>query len=39
MNWKCKQLDFELSWIQNVNLKLNLMISLLIIKSSIIDTM
>ncbi len=28
LNWKCEQLDFKLSWIQNVNSKLNLMISL-----------
>ncbi len=28
-SWKCKQLDFKLSWIQNVNLKLNLIISLI----------
>ncbi len=28
LSWKCKQLNFESSWIQNVNLKLNLMISL-----------
>ncbi len=34
LNWKCKQLDFELSWIQNVNLKLNLMISLFLMNSS-----
>ncbi len=30
LNWKCEQLDFKLSWIQNVNSKLNLMISLII---------
>ena len=29
LSWKCKQLDFESSWIQNVNLKLNLTINLL----------
>jgi len=28
-SWKCKQLNFKLSWIQNVNSKLDLMISLL----------
>ncbi len=28
LSWKCEQLNFESSWIQNVNLKLNLMISL-----------
>ncbi len=27
-NWKCEQLNFESSWIQNVNSKFNLMISL-----------
>ncbi len=27
-SWKCEQLNFESSWIQNVNSKLNLMISL-----------
>ncbi len=28
-SWKCEQLDFESSWIQNVNSKLNLTINLL----------
>jgi len=28
LNWKCEQLNFESSWIQNVNSKLDLMISL-----------
>ncbi len=28
-SWKCKQLNFESSWIQNVNLKLDLIISLI----------
>ncbi len=30
LSWKCEQFNFELSRIQNVNLKLNLMISLLL---------
>ncbi len=30
LSWKCEQLDFESSWIQNVNSKLNSMISLFI---------
>ncbi len=29
LSWKYEQFDFESSWIQNVNLKLNLMISLI----------
>ncbi len=28
LSWKCEQLNFESSWIQNVNSKLDLMISL-----------
>ncbi len=28
LSWKCEQLDSILIWVQNVNLKLNLMISL-----------
>ena len=31
-NWKCEQLDFELSRIQNVNSKLNSMMSLIVAK-------
>jgi len=32
LSWKCKQLNFESSWIQNINLKLDLMISLWTLK-------
>jgi len=34
-SWKYEQFDFKSSWIQNVNLKLNLMISLIIILNCI----
>ncbi len=30
LSWKYEQLDFKSSWIQKVNLKLNLMISLIL---------
>ncbi len=37
LSWKCEQLNFESSWIQNVNLKLNSMISLVVVNLAVVD--